>query len=122
MIEQLPETDAGIIKIKVSGGLRHQDFSELLAWINAAVTKTGNCRLLFSFGDFHGWDARALWDDLKFHTTKCDHVERIAYVGNKWWEGVMVKMSTPFTNSVIRYFDAPEMEAALAWIRENGSE
>lgn len=49
---------------------------------------------------------------------RCPDPERIAYVGTKSWEQAMVKVSTLFTKSAIRYFEAPQMEAATAWIRE----
>lgn len=116
MIEQLPEPAPDILSVKVSGKLRHEDFDKVLGWVDATVASHGKCRLLVVFGDFHGWDVRSFWDDLKFHSTHCDDVERMAYVGNKTWEHAMVNMSKLFTKSAIRYFDATEINAARTWL------
>lgn len=40
-------------------------------------------RLLDQFHDFQGWDAKARWDDIKFSTTRCTKIGRIALVGEK---------------------------------------
>ena len=34
--------------------------------------------MLAQFQDFHGWDAHALWDDIKFSTKHCADVEQVA--------------------------------------------
>ena len=86
--------------------------------IDAAVAKHGKIRLLAQFQDFHGWDLHALWDDIKFATTHCLAIERIAMVGEKAWEKWMAKVCKPFTMAKIRYFDASELDAAKAWLAE----
>ena len=47
-----------------------------------------------------------LWDDIKFSTTHCTKIERIALVGEKKWEEWMAKVCKPFTMAKIKYFDA----------------
>jgi len=116
VIEQLPAAGAGVLGVKVSGMLRHEDFSELLALVDSAVARQDRCRLLILFGDFHGWDPHALLDDLKFHTSECAQVERIAYVGDTPLEAALVNLSRPFTNSVVRYFDIVSLDAAKEWL------
>ena len=74
--------------------------------------------VLSQFHDFHGWDLHALWDDIKFSTTHCTKIKRIALVGDKTWEKWMAAVCKPFTMAKIRYFDAAQIEAAKAWLRE----
>lgn len=118
MIERLNEP-VGVVGVKVSGRLRHEDFAKVREWISDANASGGKCRVLFLFDDFRGWNAHALLDDLKFHTIHCRDIERVAYVGNRWWEGVLVNLSKPVTRSHIRYFDATALQAAKLWV-ENG--
>ncbi|HLW64358.1 MAG TPA: STAS/SEC14 domain-containing protein, partial [Gemmataceae bacterium] len=87
-------------------------------WIDAAAAKDGRIRLLAQFHDFKGWDVHALWDDIKFATTHCTKIERIALVGDEQWEQWMAKICKPFTLAKIRYYDATDMEAANAWLAE----
>ena len=75
-------------------------------------SKGGKVRLLAWFHDFHGWDAKALWDDIKFSVTHCTKVDRIALVGEKKWEEWMAKVCKPFTMATIKYFDAAKIDDA----------
>ena len=36
--------------------------------------------------DFHGWDAGALWEDIKFDLKHFSDIERVAMVGEKKWQ------------------------------------
>ena len=86
--------------------------------IDAVAAKEGKVRLLAQFENFAGWDLHALWDDIKFATTHCTKIERIALVGDKWWEQWMANVCKPFTMAKIQYFDIAEAEAARAWVIE----
>jgi hypothetical protein len=74
--------------------------------------------MLAQFHDFHGWDAKELWDDTKFATTHCTKIERIALVGEKTWEKWMATVCKPFTMAKIRYFEAADIAAARNWLEE----
>jgi acyl-CoA-binding protein len=118
MIEQLPESSGKILGFKLSGKLHDEDYKKFVPLIDAQAAKDGKLRLLAQFHDFHGWDLHALWDDIKFSTTHCTKIERIALVGEKKWEAWMAKVCKPFTMAKIRYFDAAEINAAEAWLGE----
>ena len=118
MIEQLPLESEKILGFKMSGKLHDEDYKKFEPMVDAAVARHGKVRLLAQFSDFHGWDMHALWDDIKFSTTHCTKIERIALVGEKTWEKWMAKVCTPFTMAKIRYFNEPEMDKAKAWLAE----
>jgi hypothetical protein len=117
MIEQLPSPAANVVGFKLSGKLHDADYKSFTPAIDEAA-KVGKVRLLAQFHDFHGWDAHALWDDIKFSTTHCTKFDRIAIVGDKTWEKWMAKICKPFTMAKVRYFDAADLEAAWAWLGE----
>ena len=117
MIEQLPSPSEKILGFKLSGKLHDADYKVFTPAIDAAAG-AGQVRLLAQFHDFHGWDLNALWDDIKFSTTHCHSIEKIALVGEKTWEKWMSKVCTPFTMAKLKYFDASEIDQAWAWLQE----
>jgi len=118
MIEQIPQSSEKVLGFKLSGKLHDEDYKNFVPVIDAAVTKQGKIRLLAQFSDFHGWDLHALWDDIKFSTTHCTKIERIALVGDKTWEKWMAKVCKPFTMAKINYFAVSEVDAAKEWLAE----
>ncbi len=118
MIEQLPSDSPQVLAFKMSGKLHDADYKTFVPLIDAAVAQQGKVRMLALFEDFHGWDMHALWDDIKFATTHCTKIERIALVGDRKWEEWMAKVCKPFTMAKVRYFDVSELPAARAWLGE----
>jgi hypothetical protein len=119
MIEQLPSSSLNVLGFRLSGKLHDEDYKHFVPAIDAAVAEHGKVRLLAEFHDFHGWDLHALWDDIKFSTTHCTKIERIALVGEKAWEKAMAAVCKPFTMARIRYFDASQTNDAWAWLNED---
>ena len=117
MIEKLDRSSGKVVGFKLSGKLHDEDYKHFVPAIDAAAGE-GKAKILAWFHDFHGWDAHALWDDIKFSTTHCTKIEKIALVGEKKWEEWMAKVCKPFTMATIKYFDAAEIEAAWAWLEE----
>ena len=116
MIEQLPSSGK-FLAFKLSGKLHDEDYKHFVPLIDSAA-QNGKVRLLAEFHDFQGWDARALWDDIKFATTHCTKIDRIALVGEKKWEEWMAKVCKPFTMASIKYFDAAKIDDAWKWLKE----
>ena len=118
MIEQIAQTSENVLGFKLSGKLHDEDYKMFVPVIDAAAAKQGTIRVLAQFDDFHGWDLHALWDDIKFSTTHCTKIERIALVGDKAWEKWKAKVCKPFTMAKIRYFDVSEIAPAKEWLEE----
>jgi hypothetical protein len=118
MIEKLPEPTSKVLAFKMSGKLHDEDYKTFVPLIDKAVAEQGKIRLLAVFEGFQGWDMHALWDDIKFATTHCRVIERIAMVGEKKWEAWMAKVCKPFTMAKIQYFDVSQMAGAQKWIAE----
>src|SRR5580704_19728091 len=119
MIEQLPESSGKVLAFKMSGKLHDEDYKTFVPLVDAAVAKHGKVRMLAWFHDFHAWDLHALWDDIKFSTTHCTKIERIALVGEKAWEKWMAAVCKPFTMAKIQYFDGSKIADAWKWLKED---
>jgi hypothetical protein len=105
-----------IITVKVSGKLTRQDYDVFVPEIERSIGEFGKIRILFEMEDFHGWDAGALWEDLKFDLRHFSDIERIAFLGDKAWEKGMSIFCRPFTTAQIKYFDLTQREQAMEWL------
>src|SRR5262249_2686344 len=118
MIEPLKSDSDKVLAFRLSGKLHDDDYKTFVPMVDAAIDKEGKVRLLAQFHDFQGWDLHALWDDIKFSSTVCAKVERVALVGEETWEKMMANVCKPFTMARVRYFDVAEINAAWAWLGE----
>ena len=119
MIKQLPSPSEKVVGFELSGKLHDEDYKTFVPAIDAVSAKHGKARILAHLEDFHGWDLHAMWDEVKFATTHCLSIERIALVGDKKWEDWMATFCKPFTMAKVRYFDASQLDAAWAWLSES---
>ncbi len=118
MIEPLPSPAPNLLGFKLSGKLHDEDYKHFVPAIDAAAG-SGKVRLLAQFHDFHGWDAQALWDDIKFSTTHCTKFEKIAIVGETTWQKWMAVVCKPFTMAKVQYFEASKIDDAWAWLAQD---
>ena len=117
MAIELREEDGGkTLNIHLSGKLSKADYEHFLPEIERLIGLHGKLRILMDMHDFHGWDAGALWQDLKFETKHFRDIERLAMVGEAKWEKGMAWFCKPFTTAKIRYFDRPQAAEARQWV------
>jgi hypothetical protein len=118
MTIQLNETEGGkVLEVQVSGKLVKEDYQHFVPEFARLVKQHGKLRVLFEMVDFHGWEAAALWADVKFDLTHFSDIERLAMVGDKKWEKGMSMFCRPFTTAKIRYFDRAAGGEARAWLQ-----
>jgi hypothetical protein len=116
---QLNQENGGrLIDIKVVGKLVTADYDRFVPEFERLVKQHGKLRILFDMTAFHGWEAGALWEDIKFDVRHFSDIERLAMVGDKTWEHAMAIFCKPFTTAAIRFFDHTEMAAARQWLDE----
>ena len=114
---QLHEEDGGkLLNVHVSGNLTSADYQHFVPEFDRLVGQHSKLRVLFDMTGFHGWDAGALWEDIKFAIKHFADIERIAMVGESTWQHGMATFCKPFTKAAVRYFDQAEAAAARAWL------
>ena len=59
-----------------------------------------------------------MWEDFKTDSNYNRKVRKTAMVGDKRWQEWMAKLSTPFADGDIKYFERDEMVRAHAWLAE----
>lgn len=68
--------------------------------------------------EFDGWDAGALWEDIKWNAKLFDDIERLAIVGDEKWHKLMAGFCKPFTTAAVRYFTFGQLDTAYVWLGE----
>jgi len=60
------EDEGNFLVVEVGDKLTNADFESLAPEFQRLVQHRGRVRVLYEFNDFHGWDAQAHWDQIKF--------------------------------------------------------
>lgn len=118
MIQAFAQNHGPVLGFRLSGLLHAADYATFAPAIEAAIERHGRLRLLLQFEDFHGWDAGALWSDLKFRAQHFHDIERIAFVGENRRDRAVATLVRPLTTAQLRYFDVSELAEAWAWLEE----
>lgn len=119
MAVELNQTKAAgkqLLVVRASGKLSKEDYELFIPEVERLIKQEGKIRLLFDMQNFHGWEAGALWEDIKFDLKHFSDIERLAMIGDKKWEEWMAMFCIPFTTAEIRYFDHEQMAEAERWI------
>lgn len=110
-----------VVHVRLSGKLTKADYEAFAPELERYVEQHGKLKLLVETDDFHGWDAAALWADIKFSVRHFDDVARLAIVGEKKWEQGMAMFCKPFTTASVRYFDKAELDEAKTWVADSAA-
>lgn len=108
--------DGEVIEVTVRGKLTREDYGSFVPVLEERM-KQRKVKILFSMEGFTGWDAGALWEDIKFDIRHFGDIERLAMVGDKKWEEGMAWFCKPFTTAKVAYFDQAQIDTARSWLR-----
>ncbi|MFZ1746780.1 MAG: STAS/SEC14 domain-containing protein [Nitrospirales bacterium] len=116
---QFHEENGGrVLTVHVSGKLTKADYEEFVPVFERLVRQHGKLRVQFDMTGFHGWEASAAWEDLKFGVEHFADIARLAMVGEKKWQHGMATFCKPFTKATVRYFDHADAAKARKWLAE----
>jgi SpoIIAA-like len=116
---QLDEENGGkILVVRIAGKLTKDDYKYFVPEFERLVLLHGKLRLLFDMTLFHGWEAAALWEDIKFDLKHFGDIERLAMVGDTKWQHGMATFCKPFTKATIRSFSLAQASEARNWLNE----
>ena len=119
MAIELREEDGGrMLTVRLSEKLHKSDYEQFVPEVERLIRQHGKLRILMDMHDFHGWDAGALWEDIKFDLKHFKDIERLAMIGESRWEQAMATFCQPFTTAKIRYFDHQHADDARLWLAE----
>jgi hypothetical protein len=113
------EIHGKVLEVDLHGKLSRSDYERFIPEIETMILKHGKIRILVTMHDFEGWDASALWQDLKWNAKHFRDIERMAIVGEKTWHRWMTGFSQPFTTAQVRYFTLDQLSLAREWLSES---
>ena len=116
---QLNNENDGILVVHVTGTLVRADYAAFVPEFERILRLHGKPRVLFDMTGLHGWDAGAMWEDIKFDIKHFADIERLAVLGEKKWQQNMTAFFKPFTKAIIQYFDRADAAAARHWLEES---
>jgi hypothetical protein len=117
-VEIREQADGNVLEVVISGKLTKSDYQHFVPAVEGMISLGGKVRMLVEMHDFHGWDAGALWEDIKFDMKHFSDIERLALVGETKWEKGMAVFCKPFTSAKIKYFEHGHEADARAWLLE----
>jgi hypothetical protein len=120
MIVQLFDLPAGVLGFSAHGQVTANDYETvLIPDIEAAFALNRKLRVLFHVAnDFTGFDAGAMWDDLKLGFRHITGWDRVAVVSDVSWIRTMCKMFGFAMPCEFRLFTNAEMPEARIWIAQ----
>jgi len=107
-----------VLEVDLHGKLGREDYERFVPEIERMIREYFKVRVLVTMHDFHGWDAGALLEDIKWNARHLSDIERLAIVGEKTWHKWMTGFCRPFTTTEVRYFAPKQLDVARAWINE----
>lgn len=129
------EASANVLEFEVHGTLAREDYDKLVPEIERIIDRYGKIRVLVIMHGFHGWDASALWESIKWNSKHFGDLERLAVVGDKpvevrdvsgafelsyrrkvRWQRWLTSFYRPFTDADVRYFRSDELDEARDWL------
>jgi hypothetical protein len=118
MAVQVAAAESGkFVDVHVSGKLTKEDYEHFVPELERLIAQHGKLRILFEMHDFHGWQAGALWADVKFDLKHFNDIERLAMVGETRWQAGMSAFCRPFTTAKIKYFTHEHIAEARTWLQ-----
>lgn len=115
-VELQTDPTTRVLTVRVSGKLTSKDYEAFVPRVEQMIQEHGKIRVLLETHDFHGWNAGALWQDIKFDLKHFNDIGRLAIVGEKKWEHGMAVFCKPFTTAKTRFFEHEQADEARAWV------
>lgn len=117
MIEEMGESGGNVVGYRVSGTVGPEDYQALVPRFEELVGREGAVRVLMDVTGFKTESPSAWRADLHFGREFHGKIERLAIVGEKWWEKLMARFCAPFYAKEARYFHTDDIPAAWEWLR-----
>jgi hypothetical protein len=120
MVEQIPNLPDNVLGFTAKGTLTANDYkSVIIPAVEALFSRQGKVRFLYHLGeDFSGFEAAAVWDDMKLGLKHLAGWERVALVSDVEWIRAAVKVFGLVIPGHVRLFHNRELAEATRWVSE----
>ncbi len=105
-----------LIATTLEGKITEADVGHIRSRIDEILKNNRKVDFYFEMHDFHGYDMKGFWADLKVDRAHVSDYGKMAFVGDKKWQEWAAKATDLATDSDVRYFDISEKGKAKGWI------
>jgi len=121
MVEVMDATTATCVVVRFGGKVSGEEYKVFLDAIDERLEAEGEVNMVAVLNDFVFYgDLEALKEDTHFGIHEYRKVGRAAYVGDKKWIGLFVKISEPFYKAEAKHFAADALDEAISWACSSG--
>jgi len=119
MIEISSNQQDNVLAFTAHGRVTGDDYeSVLIPAIEAKLKEKPKIRLLYNLGsDFSGFEAKALWDDVKVGFQHPTAWEKVAVVSDNKWVVGATKLFRFIIPCPVKVFDNNQLVGATEWIK-----
>jgi len=111
------DSQARVVELTVSGKITHADFEELVPRLEAELAR-GPLSIVEVIDSFEGFDARTIWDGMKFDLAHWSEFRRVAVVSDMTWYSPFLRLTDTLTHLQVKEFKRDQLEEARAWARD----
>lgn len=118
MVEKIPDLPDNVLGFTAKGKVTANDYeSVIMPAVEALFSRQRKVRFLYHLGeDFTGFEAAAVWDDMKLGLKHLAGWERVALVSDVEWIRAAVKVFGLAIPGHVRVFPNREFDDATRWI------
>ena|SRR5581483_7098552 len=120
MVERIPNLPPKVLGFNATGTVTAKDYElVIIPALEAQFARREKVRFLYHLGDaFSGFEAGAMWDDMKLGLKHPAAWERMAVVSDVEWIRAAVKIFGLGIPGHVRVFHNRELAEAKRWITE----
>lgn len=118
MISILKRSKDNVFGLQASGEITAEDIEQVIPILNEGIKKYGKINWLMIMETGKCTSLRAMYEDMMWLLSNLKHFDRMAIVGNKKWEELLIKADGLVFGE--KYFDESELEKAWKYV-ETGS-
>ena len=117
MSVQILNAADGLMTVRFAGKLSRPELVKAQSEAAEILRQQGKMRVLVLTDTFAGWEKEGDWGDLSFQSENDQHMEKIAIVGDKKWELLIILFAGKgFRRSPVEFFPTSELAKARAWL------
>lgn len=116
MIHMIPTEKDNLIALKLEGKISQTDVQKMRPMIQRIADNGKKADFYFEMHDFHGYELKGLWEDIKVDAIHASDYGNMAFVGDKKWQEWAAKATDFFTGSEVKFFELEHKDDAMRWI------
>ncbi len=107
-----------VMTVTVSGRVRKDDYDQVLPRLEEVLAEQDKVRFFIKSENVTGFEADALWQDIKFDVRHGKQYGRTAIVGDSKWQEWGTKIANLFFSAEMHFFTEEQAEQAWAWVNQ----